>query len=415
MGLLQRLFAWAEMKSVATSLELFREMYSGREVRSGVTVNWKTALDVATVLACVRAIANGVSQVPFRPYLETAGGRLPAVDHPLHPLLYRRPNSWQTSYEFRETMMLHVLLTWNSYVFLNRVGSRREIREMIPLEPHRVSVKQNPDLSLTYTVTGANGSRQEFAQDAIWHLRGPSWNSWMGLEAVHLARESIGLAIATEQAHAEMHKNSARVSGLLSVDQNLSPEKFEFLAAWIDKHVMGGERSHKPMIADLGAKWTSMQMTGVDAQHVETRKHQIEEICRAFGVMPIMVGHADKTATYASAEQMFLAHVVHTLSPWYQRIEQSADVNLLSEADRAAGYYTKFTPNALMRGAAKDRADFYAKALGAGGGKGWMTQNDIRSLEELDRSDDPEADKLPQPMVRPSGPPAASDPEPEEE
>jgi HK97 family phage portal protein len=138
-------------------------------------------------------------------------------------------------------------------------------------------------------------------------------------------------------------------------------------------------------------------MSGVDQQLIETRKHQIEEICRHFGVMPIMVGHADKTATYASAEQMFLAHVVHTLSPWYERIEQSADVNLLTQEDIQQGYYTKFTANALMRGAAKDRGEFYAKALGAGGTKGWMTQNEIRALEEMDPSDDPEADKLPQP------------------
>jgi phage portal protein BeeE len=115
--------------------------------------------------------------------------------------------------------------------------------------------------------------------------------------------------------------------------------------------------------------------------------------------MPIMVGFSDKAATYASAEQMFLAHVVHTLMPWYQRIEQSADVNLLTEAQRMAGMYVKLNPNALMRGAAKDRAEYYAKALGSGGTKGWMTQNDVRSLEEMDRSDDPEADMLPQPTT----------------
>jgi HK97 family phage portal protein len=164
--------------------------------------------------------------------------------------------------------------------------------------------------------------------------------------------------------------------------------------------MIGGDRSHKPLIADQNAKWLSNVMTGVDQQLLETRKHQIEEMCREFRVMPIMVGQSDKAATYASAEQMFLAHVVHTLSPWYQRIEQSADVNLLSEAELAEGLYTKFIPNALMKGAAKDRAEFYAKALGSGGGKGWMTQNDVRALEELDRSDDPDADKLPQQITK---------------
>ena len=119
-------------------------------------------------------------------------------------------------------------------------------------------------------------------------------------------------------------------------------------------------------------------MNGVDAQHLETRKHQVEEICRAFRVMPIMIGQADKAATYASAEQMFLAHVIHTLSPWYSRLEQSIDANLLSETDQDMGFYSKFVPNALMRGAAKDRSEFYYKMWSMGA----MSPNDIRAKED---------------------------------
>jgi HK97 family phage portal protein len=233
-----------------------------------------------------------------------------------------------------------------------------------------------------------------FAAEDIWHWRGPSWNSWMGLDATRMARDAIGLTMATEQSQAEFHKGGAKVSGLLSMKGTISDERFKFLAAWLDEHAIGGKRSGKPLVLDNEADFRPMQMTGVDAQLIETRKHQIEEVCRAFGVMPIMVGHADKTATYASAEQMFLAHVVHTLSPWYERIEQSADINLLTEPERAAGHYAKFTPNALMRGAAKDRAEFYAKALGAGGHPAWATQNEIRDFEDMDRSDDPAADRL---------------------
>jgi HK97 family phage portal protein len=265
-------------------------------------------------------------------------------------------------------------------------------------------VKQKPDLSLEYKVTTENGAATTFGRDAIWHLRGPSWNSWLGLEAVKLAREAIGLAITLEQAQAEFQKNGAQSSGVLATKDKLSPERFELLSAWLDKHLPGGDRFGKPMIVDNAATYTGTSITATDQQLLETRKHQIEEICREFGVMPIMVGFSDKAATYASAEQMFLAHVVHTLSPWYQRIEQSADVNLLSEEEHAQGFYTKFTPNALMRGAANDRASFYAKGLGAGGTKGWLTQNDVRGFEEMDRSDDPEADKLPQPTGKTAAP-----------
>src|SRR5690554_1130865 len=204
-------------------------------------------------------------------------------------------------------------------------------------------------MTLEYKVSSDNGGSRTFGADAIWHLRGPSWNTWLGLEAVKLAREAIGLAISLEQGQAEFQKNGAATSGVLSMTQKLSPERFDFLSKWLDKHLPGGERFGKPLVADDGAKWAGTTMSAIDQQLVESRKHQIEEICREFGVMPIMVGHADKTATYASAEQMFLAHVVHTMSPWYQRIEQSADVNLLGEDDLAKGLYTKFTPNALMR------------------------------------------------------------------
>lgn len=397
MGFWKRIFGLEAKSDVTSSLDLFRELYGGRESRAGVPVTWSRSLEVSTVLACCRVNANGVAQVPWRPYRDDGSSRSPARGHPLYPLISLRPNPWQTSYEFRETIMFHVLLTGNAFIFVNRVGIDRKVKELIPIDPARVSVKQRPDQTLVYVVRGDNGEVREFGQDAIWHLRGPSWNSWMGMEAVKLARDAIGLTISLEQGQAEFQKNGAQTSGVLSPKSKLSPDRYEFLSAWLDRHLPGGDRFGKPLIVDDDANYIAMSMTAIDQQLVESRKHQIEEICRAFGVMPIMVGHADKTATYASAEQMFLAHVVHTLAPWYQRIEQSADVNLLSEEDRLAGYYTKFTPNALMRGAAKDRGEFYAKALGSGGTKGWMTQNEVRAFEEMDRSDDPEADKLPQP------------------
>lgn len=378
-----RLFSPQEKKY--STLDLFREIYGAPPSRSGISVTWSSALEVSTVLACLRVIAEGIAQVPFKLYVDRNGGtgRI-ASGHPLYNVIYRRPNRWQTSFEFRETIAMHAALMGNAYVFIGRVGNAREIRELVPLEPQFVGVKKRRDGSLIYSYSPASGETVEFDAGVIWHIRGPSWNGYTGLEAVKLVREAIGLAVAAETAHAEMHRSSAKVGGIYSVDGNLSKEKYDFLAAWLDKYAMGGERAGKPMILDLGAKFTQTQMTGVDAQHLETRKHQIEEICRGFRVMPIMVGYAGNAMTYASAEQMFIAHVVHTLSPWYERIEQSADVNLLSEEDARLGYYTKFTPNALMRGAARDRAEFYTRMVGSvNATPGIMTRNEIRALEEL--------------------------------
>lgn len=383
-GLFGRLAASAGRDEVKlSSRELGELLRGGHRSTSGATVTWSTALQVSTVLACCKVIAEGIAQVPWKVHRGIGGGST-AVDHPLHDLIYRRPNSWQTSFELRETLAFHVLLTGNAFAWKGMVGSARELRSLEPIEPGRMTVQRERDGRLRYFEQSESGARTEHDPAAIWHLKGPSWNSWMGLEAVKLAREAIGLAMAIESGQAEMHRGGARISGVFSVKDKMGPEKFEQLAAWLDRYVPGGDRAGKTVIVDNEAKFSPGQMTGVEAQTLESRKHQVEEICREFRVMPIMVGQADKSATYASAEQMFLAHVVHCLLPWYERWCTSADVNLLSEEDRRDGFYTKLNPNALMRGAAKDRADFLTKALGAGGSPPWMTQDEVRALEELD-------------------------------
>lgn len=403
MGLLSRFFRREETKQ--NSLQALMDLYGSNESSSGLRVNAKTAMQIPTMLSILRVLSEGIAQVPIKVFLTDGDKKQVASDSSAHQALAVQPNHWQTSFEFRETLVIHLALTGNAYVFVNRVGSARKIRELIILEPSTVAVKRDRNGIFTYEVRNDKNKTQIFDADAIWHLRGPSWNGYLGLDVVKLARDALGLSVALERSHSDFHKNGSKVGGLLSVDQPLSKEKFEALASWMDEYSIGGKRHGKDLILDLGAKFTSMEMTGVDAEHLETRNHQIEELCRAWRVMPIMVGHADKTATYASAEQMFLAHVVHTLMPWYVRIEQSANLNLFSEAERKQGYYVKFMPNALMRGASADRASFYSTALGSGGhGTAWMTPNEVRGFEELNKLDDEEADKLPTQDTAPTTP-----------
>jgi HK97 family phage portal protein len=354
------------------------------ESKSGTAVTVANSLEVTTVLACARVIAEGVAQVPWLVRMPGKGGRgyLPAKEHPLFKLLGKRPNPWQTSFEFRETLLFHLVLTGNAFVYLNRVGDDGRIVELIPIEPGRVLVTRNRDMSLTYQVTFDNGESPRLSSREIWHLKGASWTSWLGLQPVKLAREAIGLALATEAAHAALHKNGAQTTGVLAVNETLTAEQFVMLRDWIAQELTGGNKAG-PLVVDRGATFTPTGLKGVDTEHVATRKLQVEEICRALRVMPIMVGLSDKTATYASAEQMFLAHVVHTLTPWCTRLEQSAELNLLSEADELAGLDIHFDLRKLLRGAAKDRADFWAKALGAGGHQPWACPNDAREDEGL--------------------------------
>lgn len=382
MGFLARAAA-GETKAVSNSLDLWREIFgSGREAKTGDTVTWKTAIQVSTVLACARSIANGISQVPLKLYRETDNGtKTPARDHDLYRLLHRRPNLWQTSFGYRHTLALHLVLTGNHYSLKSRVTGGR-IAELLPLEPGTVCVKRRADGELEYDVTIPDGGQFKLTAEDIWHVRGPSWCGWLGMDAVQLAREAIGLSMAAEGQAASMHKNGFSPTGAYSVEGTLTgPQHAQLSKLLKDRYT--GENKGTPMLLDRGAKWLSMAMSGVDAQHIETRRFQVEEVCRAMGVMPIMVGHADKTATYASAEQMFIAHVVHTLSPWYECIEQSIDVDLLTERDAEQGIYAKFVSAGLLRGAMKDRSEYLAKALGSGGSPAWMTQDEVRALEEL--------------------------------
>lgn len=376
-------------KAVSNSYELFKEIYGGKITKSGKTVNIDTALEVSTVLSCAKVIAEGIAQVPLKLVKETATGekltRLPAKQHPLYDVLSVQSNPYQTSFEFRETMGLHVALCGNFYAFKNVIG--KNIRELIPFPPNRVKMLHKPE-GIFYELEGRDGSKREVSAVMIWHVKGPSWDNHIGMDTLHLAREAVGLAMATEESTSQLQKNGVKNAGVYSVEGNLSMEQYKGLQKWIDENHAGVENAGKTMILDRAAKFLNTQMTGIDAQHLETRRHQIEEICRFFRVMPIMVGHADKAATYASAEQMFLAHVVHTLMPWYSRIEQSIDANLLSPKERAEGYYSDFVEEGLLRG---DMMTTQAVLVGYTS-NGIMTRNEARAkldMNPLEGLDDP--------------------------
>lgn len=382
---------WSRKAGVRDSLELWKEILGGREAFTGRSITIDDALRVSTVFSICRVLGDGVAQVPLKLYRESADGksRQPAKDHGLYHLLHRRPNEFQTSFEFRETMVMQLVLCGAFFAYKVR-GLGNEIRELLPLEPGRVTVKQNADWTLTYTLRGKNGQEQEIPAADIWHVRGPSLNGWLALDCVQLAREALGLAIALEESHGRLHKNGAKTGGLISVDGKLSAEQYKDLRKWITENFEGSANAYRTAIMDNGAKWTPASMTGVDAEHLATRRNQVEELCRFWRVMPIMVGFSDKSVTYASAEQMFLAHVVHTLAPWYERLEQSIDCNLLTPQDAKNGVYAKFTEEGLLRGSLEVTKNYL---LGLVNG-GVMTPNEGRAKLDLNPDADPASDKL---------------------
>lgn len=352
---------------------------TGDRIIAGVHVNAKTALQVATVLACVKVIADGCATPNLGVFREKDDGtRERAVNIPEYRLLSRRPNEWQTSLEWRRMMTVHAALTGTGLSIKVR-GDNRRVRELIPIEPGQWDVRRISRYELRYRCWDEFGLIGEFEPDDVFVLNGLQWNWTKSMNAVTLARSAIGLAMATERSQAAMHENGLRPSGVYTVEKTLDDKQHERLTAWIRKFV-GVNRTGDPFVLDNNAKWVSTALTGVDAQHVETRRLQIEEICRVYGVFPIMIGHSDKSATFASSEAFFGAHVKHTLMPWHRAWTQRIDEMLL---DGSGPLFAEFDVRYLTQGSMADRAQ-WARAMVE---LGVYTRNEIRDMEGMDPLD----------------------------
>ncbi len=380
-------FRKSEKKAASTSLDILREIFGGSAVKSGVAVNWQTALQVTAVLACTRVIAEGIAQMPLKLYREKKdGGREVATGHRIHKIIHRKPNDSQTSFQWRETMLLHAALTGNAFCYKNRV--RGEVVELLPLLPSQITVKRLPNWDVEYEYRHENGGKNIFKKRDVFTLAGPSWDTVAGLDMVRQAREAVGLSIATEEHGATFFGNGASPASVItSPGGQPTDEQLKAMRAAFDSVHSGAGNHNKNLFLFGGAKWESMASENDKAQFIETRRFQIEEVCRAFRVFPIMVMQADKASTFASAEQFFLAHAIHTLGPWAERLEQSIQRDLLDELDEP-DLFAKLSMQGLLRADAKTRAEFYKSGIT----DGWMTRNEARVLEDfnpLDGLDEP--------------------------
>lgn len=374
------MFGWLRKAQTVTLDQLAGMLeWVGYQTAAGGVVTVRNAVDVTAVFCAARVIAEGIAQMPVRLVEERFGngaatGMLTIRrDHWAHRLLAVKPNAWQTSYEFREGMIFAAVLGKGAIAIKNVI--RGEVKELLPVPPGSWTVEQMADWSLRVRVDYADKTHGYFTADQVFYLRGPSLDGFTALPAVQQARQAIGLSRALETQQARLAGNGGKPSGVLSMSNKLSPEAQEKLRqTWQAKFGPGGEGG--VAILDTDATFASMTMTSVDAQYIETRRMQIEEIARAFRVQPIMLMQADKAATFASAEQMFRNHVIHTLGPWVERFEQAANRDILGPAE---GIRFDLDERNLLRGDFKDQAEYYAKALGAGGTPAWMTQDEVRA------------------------------------
>lgn len=356
----------------------FPSLWAGGSVSaSGITVTPATSLECATVLACVRTLANGVAQVPFRLFRMKKDVRNPVPEHPLYDLLYMAPNDYQTAFEFWHMVMMHLTLTGNAYVWINR-GFDGKVLELLPYPPGTVTV-QRDGWELRYCIQTQDKKFISLPADQMWHIKWLSWDGVRGLSAVQAARDAIGLAMALDTHGATAFRNGARIGGVLTVAQRLNEDQRKALRETWQATFGGSTESGKVAVLGADMKYQAIQATNDVSQFDQSRKFQVEEICRAFGVDPVMIGYADKAATFASVEQKSIQHVVYTLGPWYSALEKSAAKWLLTKQERRQGYYFKFNVNALLRGASADRASFYNTLYNVGA----LSPNEIRELEDM--------------------------------
>lgn len=356
---------------------LIRAMRGGGGVtKSGARVTEDSALSVADVYKCVRVIAEDIAKLPLILYRRLPnGGKERATDHPLYALMDEQPNGLQTAFEFREMMQGHIELRGNAYA--RKVRVRGQVRELLPMNPAKVSVRRRSDWENVYTF---DGDRTEYGRADVLHLTGLSSDGLRGLSPVTLHRETFGFSLAAAEYGAKLLGNSARPGGVLQVDKALTDKSFERIKeSWEQAH--GGENMHRTAILEEGVKWTQVGMSSEDAQYLETRQFERSEIAGLFRVPPHKIGDLTRS-TNNNIEHQSQEYIDDALMPRLRRWEQRLNLDLLTPAERRV-YFFEFLPEALLKGDVKSRFAAYQSAINTG----WMSPNEVRVRENLNPAD----------------------------
>ena len=349
---------------------------------SGKRVNERSSMQMTAVYSCVRILSEAVASLPLLVYEQSDSHSQRARDHPLYFLLHEEPNPEMTSFIFRETLMTHLLLWGNAYAQIIRNG-KGEVVALYPLMPDRMKVDRDEDgqLFYEYQVSKANpsintaGTVRLHPQDVL-HIPGLGFDGLVGYSPIAMAKNAIGMAIACEEYGAKFFAHGAAPSGVLEHPGVLKdPSKLR--DSW--QATFGGSaNSGKVAVLEEGVKYTPISIAPEQAQFLETRKFQINEIARIFRIPPHMVGDLEKSS-FSNIEQQSLEFVKYTLDPWVSRWEQAMTKILLTPEEKKK-YTIKFNVDGLLRGDYQSRMNGYAIARQ----NGWMSANDIRRLEELD-------------------------------
>lgn len=336
-------------------------------------------IGLSATWACVNLIAGTLGTLPLAVLrTNTDGRREPATEHPLYAVLHDSPNYDQTAVDFWEFMAASLELHGNAYAEIRR-RDNGEISSLIPIRPDLVVARRKENGFIEYRWT-ENGTINVLGQVDMLHVVGFGGSALGGASTLSVLRGTFNSAIQAEQAAANLFSNGARPSGVLSMDAALTAEQRATLDEALTGKFMGALNAGRPMLLDNGLTWTQLDINPADAQMLESRKFGGEEICRAFGVPPAMVGYGDKASNWGTGKEVdVLGFQKFTLRRRARRIEQALMKQLLTPADRRQGIVIEFNFEGLLRGDSGARAGFYQQALA----NGWMTINEVRRLENM--------------------------------
>ncbi|MFD1886819.1 phage portal protein [Paenibacillus wenxiniae] len=326
------------------------------------------------VLSCVRILAETVASLPLPVYRRMKPRGRERVEHQIGRLLQVSPNPMMTAFTFRETMMAHILLWGNCYAEIESDNSGN-IVALWPIPPNRVEVMETKEGDIFYRVTTSKGEQKNIPAYAMFHIPGLGFDGKKGISVISWAKQSVELALATEQFGAEFFANGTNVGAIATHPGTLSDTAFERLQKSLREKYEGLGKSHRMMLLEEGMTFAKNTIPPNDAQFLETRKFQTLEIARIFRVPPHLLGDLER-ATFSNIEQQSTDFMVHSVRPWLIRWEQTISWKLFSEKENKV-YYAEFLIEGMLRADSPARAAFYKEMFNIG----VYSQNDIRAKE----------------------------------
>lgn len=344
---------------------------------SGQRVTLEKSMQVSAVWSCVRILAETISTLPLKVYQKLPNGyRADAKENPIYKVLCVEPNKTQTPVKLLEFLVASMSIKGNAYFEKIMIGNR--LIALLPILPQDVTdIKQLNNGKYEYTIT-KDSKERKLLEDKVWHIRGFGLDGFLGLDAFSTGKNIIGAAMASNETSSKFFEKGMSASGFLSSDSLLTPEQRESIRKKMEVF-SGSGNSGKLMVLEAGLKYQGISINPEQAQMLETRGYDVEEICRFFKVPPTLVGYMSKNSSWASSlDALNRQFLTYTLLPIIRNIEQSITKNLVSLTEKET-VFAKFNYEGFLRADSSGRSSYYNTALT----NGWMSRNEVREKEDL--------------------------------